>query len=90
MASCSDDRTVKIWKEYPGESGQGGFNGRGLQNVAHVTQGGGATTFSITLLVLKATSLGSAFAPCLGIMDGRCMMWPGKTTSTFQYIWLHL
>lgn len=23
MASCSDDRTVKIWKEYPNESGQG-------------------------------------------------------------------
>lgn len=23
MASCSDDRTVKIWKEYPAESGQG-------------------------------------------------------------------
>lgn len=23
MASCSDDRTVKIWKEYPSESGQG-------------------------------------------------------------------
>lgn len=22
MASCSDDRTVKIWKEFPGESGQ--------------------------------------------------------------------
>lgn len=23
MASCSDDRTVKIWKEYPIESAQG-------------------------------------------------------------------
>lgn len=23
IASCSDDRTVKIWKEYPGESAQG-------------------------------------------------------------------
>ncbi len=23
LASCSDDRTVKIWKEYPNESGQG-------------------------------------------------------------------
>lgn len=22
MASCSDDRTVKIWKEFPSESGQ--------------------------------------------------------------------
>lgn len=25
MASCSDDRTVKIWKEYPSDSGQGVF-----------------------------------------------------------------
>lgn len=23
LASCSDDRTVKIWKEYPSEAGQG-------------------------------------------------------------------
>lgn len=23
LASCSDDRTVKIWKSYPNESGQG-------------------------------------------------------------------
>lgn len=24
LASCSDDRTVKIWKDYSSESGQGG------------------------------------------------------------------
>lgn len=28
MASCSDDRTVKIWKEYTDESAQGEFSNK--------------------------------------------------------------
>ncbi len=83
LVSCSDDRTVKIWKETPGDGESVGISKRFLRTVLLYiailnSKSLVGLDVMVILLQVRQMSPGSVCVPCLDSTGEQYMMLHGK------------